>query len=478
MYRPLGRLFTLFTIFCFLVVVLSGVDNAPGQVHISLAGINGMTVSWQTKDHTPTSLVKYGMTSGKYPLEASGSSSTYYETYDHHVKLTGLKPSTTYFYVVGDETGGFSEEFSFQSAPLSSSLRTNWSFFGFGDLGIVNGQATIDYLAAKKDEVHFVWQFGDESYADDAFLHSGCYVKACFESTWNDFMKAAQSFAAYKPYLVAPGNHEADCHSPDCLVEKSKHTHLSNFTAYNNRFLMPSKESGSGALNMHYSFDYGNVHFITIDTETGFPDAPLEHKYVFPCGGFEEQLKWLENDLVKANANRETTPWILVAGHRPIYQGNSVNVALQKAVEDLMYKYGVDVYFSGHVHWYERNYPVYNSTVEKTYENPRAPTYMMIGGAGNDEIKHPKLLRDRRLQTDPSPKDNALRHSLTGEVLKEDKDMGEWTVVRDTDDHIGVSKVTVIDDSKLKIEYFRTITGELFDSVLLTRDHSKPFGLN
>lgn len=84
----------------------------------------------------------------------------------------------------------------------------------------------------------------------------------------------------------------------------------------------------------------GNVHFITIDSETGFPDAPLEHKYVFPCGGFEEQIKWLENDLIKANANRQVTPWILVAGHRPMYQGSSVNVALQKAMEELFYKYG------------------------------------------------------------------------------------------------------------------------------------------
>lgn len=51
---------------------------------------------------------------------------------------------------------------------------------------------------------------------------------------------------------------------------------LSNFTAYNARFRMPSPES-NGTLNMWHSFNYGPVHFISIDTETGFEGAPEEH---------------------------------------------------------------------------------------------------------------------------------------------------------------------------------------------------------
>jgi hypothetical protein len=41
-----------------------------------------------------------------------------------------------------------------------------------------------------------------------------------------------------------------------------------------------------------------------------------------------------------------------------MYQGGSVNKEFQAAMEDLFYNYGVDVYFSGHVHSYERDYPV------------------------------------------------------------------------------------------------------------------------
>jgi hypothetical protein len=54
---------------------------------------------------------------------------------------------------------------------------------------------------------------------------------------------------------------------------------------------MSPSESGAAALNMHFSFNYGNVHFISIDTETGYPGAAEETRYVLPCGGFSDQLK-------------------------------------------------------------------------------------------------------------------------------------------------------------------------------------------
>jgi len=37
-----------------------------------------------------------------------------------------------------------------------------------------------------------------------------------------------------------------------------------------------------------------------------------------------------------------------------MYTDGSVNTALQAAVEDLFFKYGVDIYFAGHEHSYER----------------------------------------------------------------------------------------------------------------------------
>lgn len=45
-------------------------------------------------------------------------------------------------------------------------------------------------------------------------------------------------------------------------------------------------------------------------------------------------------------------------------------------------------------------------------------------------------------------------------------------MITDIDDHVGIGKVTIIDDSNLRFEYIRTMTGEVFDSIVLTRDHT------
>ncbi|KAJ1417410.1 iron/zinc purple acid phosphatase-like protein [Ochromonadaceae sp. CCMP2298] len=455
-----------------LAAVVCGIaaDNAPTQVHIALAGMdistgnsNKMAASWNTDGQTPTSTVKYGSASTVYDTVVTGTSSAYYETYNHHVVFDTLSPAKTYYYIVGDDVNGWSKEFSFKSAPLSSELRGNFSFLVYGDMGVVNGDPTRAYINANKDSVELVWHAGDVGYADDSFLHKGCVTKFCYEETFDSYMEDVEPWASQLPYMVTPGNHEADCHDPACLLDSERREKLSNFTAYNGRFRMPSEETG-GVLNMHYSFNYGNVHFISLDTETGYPGAAEETRYVLPCGGFGDQLTWLENDLIKANADRELRPWILAAGHHPMYNGKSINADFQTAMEGLFYKYGVDVYFAGHVHSYERDLPVYQGVPEADYDLPLATTHLLIGGAGNDEMRHIQLDHS----TDPAP------HEGPGQSkwFESDED-GPWTVTTDKDDHVGIGKVIIHDDSTLTFEYIRTITGEVFDSFTLTRDHSR-----
>lgn len=112
--------------------------------------------------------------------------------------------------------------------------------------------------------------------------------------------------------MVNPGNHEATCHSfGDFFCPDG----LKNFTAYNHRFRMPAKESGSNT-NMWTSWNYGNTHWIMIDTETDYPHAPEGVDTIFKAGGFGDQLAWLEADLKKAAANRDQYPWIIATGHR------------------------------------------------------------------------------------------------------------------------------------------------------------------
>jgi len=155
---------------------------------------------------------------------------------------------------------------------------------------------------------------------------------------------------------------------------------------------MPYEESNG--TSMWYSFNYGLAHFVSIDTETDYNGSPEGQGSLAGYGPFGDQLAWLEADLQKAVANRALRPWIFVAGHRPIYSvtcmdsnGNPTSSckSLQDAIEDLLYKYQVDIFFAGHVHSYQRTTPVYRGT-----PTANAPVHIIHGAAGNIE-GHSKL---------------------------------------------------------------------------------------
>ncbi len=188
-----------------------------------------------------------------------------------------------------------------------------------------------------------------------------------------------------------PGNHEVSCREDDDSLCPANQK---NFTAYLNRFNMPGGHgfNGDSFRNMWFSYDYGGVHFISLNSETDYPDAPSGPgtKLNNPnLRGLASQLEWLEQDLIRANANRANVPWIIAGSHRPFYgstPGNSP--AAQAAFEPLFIKYGVDLYMSGHVHAYERMYPVgLNGSLPngKSYENPTVPVYLINGCGGSVE---------------------------------------------------------------------------------------------
>jgi hypothetical protein len=66
-----------------------------------------------------------------------------------------------------------------------------------------------------------------------------------YEDVYNGYMNWMQNITALKPYMVLPGNHEAECKSELCLNMTAQYgLPLSNFSAYNARFRMPAEESG------------------------------------------------------------------------------------------------------------------------------------------------------------------------------------------------------------------------------------------
>ncbi|KAF2724618.1 acid phosphatase [Polychaeton citri CBS 116435] len=270
-------------------------------------------------------------------------------------------------------------------------------------------------------------------------------MSVLYESNWDLWQQWMNKIKMRVPYMVLPGNHEATCSEFDgpgnvltaylnnnqtnSTAPKSELTYYScppsqrNFTAYQHRFRMPGKETG-GVGNFWYSFDYGLAHFISIDGETDFPYSPEwpfardvegnetlpteRETYVTDSGPFGkiegnkwkeneayEQYQWLKNDL--ASVDREKTPWVVAMSHRPLYssQVSSYQRNLRNAFEDLFLEYKIDAYFAGHIHWYERLWPLgKNGTIDSasivnnhTYlTNPgKSITYITNGMAGNIE---------------------------------------------------------------------------------------------
>lgn len=59
---------------------------------------------------------------------------------------------------------------------------------------------------------------------------------------------------------------------------------------------------------------------------------------------------------------------------------SGANLAFQQAVEDLFYKYGVDMFICGHIHKYRRSKPVYKNKVDAN-----GTVYVVAGASGCDE---------------------------------------------------------------------------------------------
>ncbi|EWY82993.1 acid phosphatase [Fusarium oxysporum NRRL 32931] len=124
-------------------------------------------------------------------------------------------------------------------------------------------------------------------------------VGVLYESNWDLWQQWMNTITMKIPYIVLPGNHEATCADHDntpyvlssYLNENKTNTTMSgdnpnatltyyscppsqrNFTAFQNRFSMAGDKSG-GVGNFWHSFDYGLVHFVSIDTETDYAHSP------------------------------------------------------------------------------------------------------------------------------------------------------------------------------------------------------------
>jgi hypothetical protein len=197
-------------------------------------------------------------------------------------------------------------------------------------------------------------------------------------------------FFPFRPWMVGPGNHEIEINSDG-----------SQFLSFESRYKMPAvKPAEFGAItipasidpstgrpwcsssvfqqeynwgNSFYSFEVASTHIIFLNPYSVTNETSV-------------QYQWLVKDL--ESVDRQKTPWVIVVTHSPFYNSNSWHAMgtetqtelMKEAMEPVFYKYHVNFVIVGHVHAYERTYPVYaNQTVDD------GVVYVTIGDAGNRE---------------------------------------------------------------------------------------------
>jgi len=398
----------------------------PQQIRVAFAGPTntiGMAVSWTTTEFCQ-SVVQFGTESGVYTQTQTGDlPSSYFLSWQHNVVLSNLEPLTKYYYRVGDPSdtmGGMSEELSFTTKPQDgANPRASFGIGIMGDMGTEFAQGTLDGLLAlqQKELIDFSIQLGDFAYADDR-------AASAYEDQQNNWGKFVEPLASMAPFMGCPGNHEAGMW--DLWSGSPAYNLVGNFSAYNSRFRFPYEESGS-ASNMWYSFDYANVHFISIDTETDFPNAAYsetgyeKEKWGPFNTGVPDQVQWLRNNLELARKHRAERPWIIVYGHRPVYTTSkryNNSTAVQDFLEDLFWEFEVDLYLCGHVHAYNRIKPTYKGEL-----NANATTYIVAGNGGNIEGQN-------TIFVDPEPVISASRSLEFGYGMLQilDNENLQWTM--------------------------------------------------
>lgn len=321
--------------YVFVLLILSVVCHAQTierGPYLNSVTSSSATIRWRTNKSTNSEIFFGTSLNSLQKKKADGKTVA-----DHEVLLTGLIPSTKYFYTIGSSRILNPDQY-FQTAPeIGSSAPVRiWALGDFGN-GSKNQidcrDAILNATTGHRPDV-WIW-LGDNAYdygRDDE------YQKHVFD--------VYQSFFKNTALYPSPGNHE--------YRGRIKGEEIPYFKI----FTMPQQGESGGVPSgseSYYSFDYGNVHFVSLDSYEVLNDK----NYLFDT--LSLQVSWLKKDLAT-----NKLPWTVLYWHYPPYtkcgsHDSDTEEALVKIRQNLvpvLERYKVDLVLSGHSHVYERTYPI------------------------------------------------------------------------------------------------------------------------
>ncbi len=235
------------------------------------------------------------------------------EAVNHRVKITDLKPYTRYVFTV--TCAGVTKSGSFITAAAPSQP---FKFVAYGDnrTNPVVHATVLERMSLFHPD--FIVQTGDQV-ADGAN-----------ETQWDEFWQVTAKVLSETAYFTCLGNHER------------------HGAPYFRFFDLPAE----------YSFDYGNAHFVALDSNR-------------PAAEYSAQQEWLRKDLLAHQSAR----WRIVFFHHTVHTcvdkpGRRLESAERaRRLEPILAEGHVQLVINGHDHDYQRH--VVNGI-----------TYIVTGGGG------------------------------------------------------------------------------------------------
>ena len=275
----------------------------------------------------------------------------------YRAEMTGLTPGEPFQYrVLKSGTEGFTAK-----ATARKSVSQPYKFVLFGDCAQdTPGQRAVAFEAAKTNP-DFLFITGDIVYNAGRISEYRTKFFPVYAADTASRETGAPLLQSV-PFLATPGNHDSALGNfnrfPDALAyflywdqplngpgvtagPKTSHA-LNGNVDTQAKFLAGAKPRYPVMAN--YSFDYGNSHWTVLDSNP------------YMDWNNPELRAWVEKDL--AGASNAT--WRFVAFHHPGFNSSTSHFYDQwmRYLTPVFEKGVVDVVFSGHVHNYQRTFPL------------------------------------------------------------------------------------------------------------------------
>ena len=345
-------------LFCLLVTSVASAQVIRGP-YLQSPTSASIKIMWRTATNTDSE-VMYGTSASNLVFEATDTN----QVANHTVAITGLQPNTKYYYSVGTTTQTLSGPDSlhhFKTSPVIGTIQPI-NFWAMGDFG--RGSNNQRLVRNSFEAVHdtfntdfWLW-LGDNVYNDGTDLE---YSTKVFDSIYG-----YHRLMKYLPFMPSPGNHDYNVIS---TPQASVHPDNQVGPYFDLVDVFTNGECGGvpSGTEKYYSFNYGNVHFISLNSEL-YSIANPSHDWIgaSPINTFNGSpfIDWLAADLA---ANTQT--WIVAywhqsphtdGSHHSAYPWEISMKAMRERICPMLESYGVDLILTGHSHVYERSYLIHN----------------------------------------------------------------------------------------------------------------------